>query len=207
MFYDACMRYLHLIGLLAFSIVLAGCSPQLRGSFQPSPSPETQEQSLPSLNSIDGVSLANIVLGSEITVPETQGVQLKLTASTQEFKKGDERGSVTLGDLFVATQAGESIDVLGYVNVNHGGSGTQQYLILERIGQGGKHHTSSLFIGDRVPVKSLTLQKSNSGGAYEVVISYLERQPDEPMVNAPTVPKTLVVTVKDHLIVNGKQYK
>ena len=68
--------------------------------------------------------------------------------------------------------------------VPSGGSGTFTYLAPVLNEQGVARPVTSMFLGDRIVVKSLTIQSGN------IIVDFLTRNADEPMSAAPTVDTT-----------------
>jgi hypothetical protein len=179
---------------------LAACSPQPTVTSDPAtglPAATAPSDVETTVSDVYGTDVSQVLIGSEINVPDTN-VSLMLGEGVQDFNQGMDRGDVMWGDLFVAHPVADGIDVIGYVNVNHGGSGTQQYLVLYHVTPDSKTHTSSVMIGDRIPVERIEILNGATLDEYVVAVSYLTRGPDEPMVNAPTIPQTDQFVVTQH---------
>lgn len=63
-----------------------------------------------------------------------------------------------------------------------GGSGTFYYLVAGVWGPDGPQGSAAIFLGDRITIRSLDI----SGGV--VTVRWLDRQRDEPLATAPSVP-------------------
>ena len=198
-----------LLGLAASTAILAGCVPGPDLSDTPStPSVSPMSTTMPSpspISEVYGKPLSELLIGTELHVPDSE-LKVTLTKGVKPFQKGVERGDVMLGDLFTATPVSDGFDVLTYVNVNHGGSGTQQYLVVYHVTEKARVHTSSIMIGDRIPVETITVIPGSSPDQYTVMVNYLDRTPDQAMVDAPTVPKTVSFPVVNHQITGGMNY-
>lgn len=142
-------------------------------------------------NTITTVSLNS----ATVHVPELD-VDVVLSQGQGEFPVLDTPviGYVAIGKN-IATEPPLALSTLA---VNGGGSGIFEYLVLFRQSSGGvMEHTSSVFIGDRVEVTSITFVKNNNGQPTGAKVSYLDRSPDDAMAEAPTIPRTLEVSIKD----------
>ena len=86
----------------------------------------------------------------------------------------------TIGDL----NGDGTDDAVALLIVDAGGSGTFTYLAAIINENGVAKPVASIFLGDRIIVKSLNIQSG------EIEVNLLTRQPDEPMANEPTVELT-----------------
>lgn len=188
--------------IMSSAVVFAGCSQN-----RPVPAADAPVASPTPITQVYGSDVSTLLIGSDIHVPDTEtDVTLKLGTAVQDFHQGIDRGDIMWGDIFVAKQVTDGYDVLGYVNVNHGGSGTQQYLVVYHVTETAKTNTSTIFIGDRIPIQKIEIQAGTTPDDYTVVVSSLTRKPDEPMVNAPTIPQTSTFKVNQHHIDGGENY-
>lgn len=197
--------YVCLVSMAGFTLM--ACSPQSSLTRQPQTTTSTQQPTPTPLTQIYGTDVNTILMGASIYVPDTENkVKLTLGNGVQDFQQGVDRGDIMWGDIFVAKQVGDGYDVLGYVNVNHGGSGTQQYLVVYHVTEDQKVNTSSIFVGDRIPVQKIEIEAGPTPDEYTAVVSSLTRSPEQAMVEAPTIPQTDRFTITDHQITGGEQY-
>lgn len=203
------MKSYALIGVaVVTTFTLVACSPQteILGKKMVTSSPTAVPTPTP-IPQVYGTDVNKVLIGATIHVPNTENdVKLTLGEGVQDFQQGIDRGDIMWGDIFVAKQVSDGYDVLGYVNVNNGGSGTQQYLVVYHVTADQKVNTAYIFVGDRIPVQKIEIKDGPSPDEYNVVVSSLTRQPDQAMVEAPTIPKTDLFTVTNHHITGGKNY-
>lgn len=158
------------------------------------------DQMMPTgVTQVDQMSLSEVLLGATLQVPEASS-SVVLSAETVDFRDGMTRGTVTLGDVFAAQKTMTGYDVLAVVNVNSGGSGTDQYLVSYVVMGDQKTHTGSYLIGDRIDVESISIVSGTEKGSSTVVVNYLDRKPEDPMVVAPSVESTLTFTLYNHIL-------
>lgn len=155
--------------------------------------------------------LEKALASATVDVPEL-GVEVKLKDGEAEFEVPDTPviGYAVLGDELKATypvSPAAAEWVVTTLAVNSGGSGVFEYLVLFKVassGDGELEHTSSVFIGDRVAVKSIELTEGGQSGGQrgdglQVKVEYLDRGQDEAMSDVPTIPRTLTFAIE-----NGK---
>jgi hypothetical protein len=79
-----------------------------------------------------------------------------------------------------------------------GGSGTFTYLAAVINNDGAAQPLNSVFLGDRIVVKSLSIQSG------QIEIEYLDHASNEPMASAPTVDVVKNFKVQDNQLVEVK---
>lgn len=149
----------------------------------------------------DSAELLKNIGNASVLVPETS-VTVTLSNGSAPYVDGDTRGTVTLGSLLGGHMTGGGDhDLFVELVVDSGGSGTFHYLALVHMSAPGTlRHTSSVFVGDRVRLQSAVPVSEEASEAYDLVVSYLDRAINEPFAAAPTMPKQLLVTIKNHVI-------
>jgi hypothetical protein len=155
---------------------------------------QSSDVELSNKDRVGGITLESL-LKAKVHVPELN-VDVDLVSGQGEFPVLDTPviGYVAIGKN-IATSSSLAISTLA---VNGGGTGIFEYLALFRESSNGSiEHTSSIFIGDRIEVKSIEFTKDNSGKVTGAKVSYLDRSPDDAMAEIPTIPRTLEVLIKD----------
>ncbi len=148
---------------------------------------------------VDGTAVNMILKGVSLQVPEEEGITVELGEETVAFQKGMARGTATWDNIFAAQRTPSGYDVLGIVSINHGGSGTQQYLVgYTVVGQTMTQMSNSYMIGDRVPVQSISIIPNKETETSTVVVNYLERPENVPMVDPATIASTKSFTLVNH---------
>lgn len=181
-----------LIGILIFTLLFSQMKTKKMS--------RKYDQLMPiAVTQVDQMPLSEVLLGASLQVPAASA-SVAVSKDTVDFRDGLTRGTVTLGDTFAGQKTATGYDVLAVVNVNSGGSGTQQYLVSYVVRGEQKTQTGSYFIGDRVDVESISLMSATEKGSSTVVVNYLDRRPEEPMVAAPTVESTVTFTLYNHIL-------
>ncbi len=132
-------------------------------------------------------------------------ILVSLNNGRATFEKGEVRGTVELGNAFAMARSAEGADYLGYIIVNTGGSGTFRYLVLYSMTKQGLIHQDSAFLGDRVKVASIQTVTKPENEEYRVIVTILDRKPDEPMAAPPTVGRELTFTISGRQFIAGKK--
>jgi hypothetical protein len=84
-------------------------------------------------------------------------------------------------------------DVAFLVTQDNGGSGTFYYVVVALRTPSAFKTTNGYLVGDRVNVQSLKIDPALG----ELVVTYADRNPDEPMTAAPTANKVLLLKVTE----------
>lgn len=144
-------------------------------------------------------ALIDALQSATVTIPGTVET-VTLEQGTASYTDSWSRSTVRLGKfLGVETLSDGSRDAFVEIILDSEGSGTYSYVAIFRIMDELHEHTDSVFIGDRIELKSAEVM--NRGGMdYDLAISYLDRKPDEPMSAAPAVPTRRVFRVHNHVM-------
>lgn len=205
-----------LVLVIATSALLAGCtlSPKLLTGSPASPTPVSTPAPtptpIPELTIIPAPEEAMVapipeLLSATLHVPGSENkLKIKLVNGKGTAKKGNERTSAVLtGPYHQFKYTDDSMDYLGVSNFNFGGSGEQQYVVLLKEAANQLINTSAWLVGDRIKVINLEVEPQALPDSYNVIVSYYDRGADEPMVNEPTVPRQVTISVVDHLLEGG----
>lgn len=84
-------------------------------------------------------------------------------------------------------------DAVFVLTQNQGGSGTFFYVAAALCSDRGYQGTNTILLGDRITPQAITFENG------EIIISYLARKSEEPMINQPSIP-----TSKHLKLENGK---
>ncbi len=163
----------------------------------------------------DNAVLATVIGNSFIHVPQT-GSDVTLTSGSAKYSDSNGRvtGSVSAGRIlgFAKTEIGYDVftdmtvikdgqpQILHYVALFHVTSPTNA------------KYTSSVLIGDRLPIISVVASPDNSKQVspsktvmnsalgYLLTINYLDRKNAEPITATPSLAKSITVNVKNHTV-------
>ncbi len=166
------------------------------------------------INTYTDTQVFSSISNSHIRVPST-GADVWLKNGYAEFVYGNVSGHVTLGPVIgkVVTNDGDDIfldmtlSTDKTTEVNH-------YLAVFNVNGTLVKYSSSLFIGSRLSFQSVsalvnqaTIIKGkqnimNSTIGYILTVNYLSLNDGEPVTAAPSVPRSITVHVKNHIITN-----
>lgn len=140
-------------------------------------------------------NVKDVMLNSEIKVPGTNQI-VTLKNGKADFSEDEAQGTIQMENVFRVVKIGNNdFNVFGIVTVNYGGSGDFNYIVLY-------HATEQLFeysdfsnIGDRIIVNSIDQLSKVVNEKFVVGINYLDRGPNAPMSDKPTINKTLKLDV------------
>lgn len=157
-------------------------------------------------------ALAMIVGNSLITVPQT-GVDVALTSGNADYTSGANKGHVAIGKILGRITTDNGTDVIAEMTLTKTGSPNALKYVAMFHNVGDKvTYTSAILIGDRVTVSGITVSADksvsvnapqtymNSALGYNFTVSYLDRKNGEPLTAVPSVPKSVTVHVKNHIL-------
>lgn len=147
----------------------------------------------------DTERLMGFLSNTEIVVPDTT-VHVVLQNGKGEFTNGEAKGKVMVGSLLGLVKVNDTYDAFVDLAVNNGGSGTFHYVTLFHLTVQTIEQTSSVFVGDRVLVKSVTSDGVRDDASYDAKIIYLDRKESEPMSAEPKEQKEITFSVSDNTI-------
>lgn len=137
-----------------------------------------------------------------ITVPDTN-IKISLVEGRASYGTTLDGGDVTfvklVGGIKVNTKTSY---IFADVAVQSGGTGVFHYVLLFDVTGDTITHLSSYFVGDRVELSSVGAVLKDAG-SYIVKINYLDREPDQALVDDPTVPKEISVEVRNGIFVES----
>lgn len=137
-----------------------------------------------------------------ITVPDTS-TKISLVDGRASYGTTLDGGDVTFVKLVGGIKINTTTShVFADVAVQSGGTGVFHYILLFEVTGDKVNHLSSYFIGDRVDVSALSLVSKDTR-SYKIKIDYLDRDVDQAMVEDPTVPKDVVVEVRNGTFVEN----
>jgi hypothetical protein len=119
---------------------------------------------------IDNEAVTLINGTSEIDIPDSSSKKITIYLGNYEIK-GDFNGDGIEDSAFLLTQ-------------NSGGSGTFFYIAAVLSTKDGYKGTNAIFFGDRISPKTLEFKNG------EIIVNYLDRRIDQPMVSFPSIPTT-----------------
>lgn len=142
------------------------------------------------------------VANALITVPDTL-TQLSLVDGRASYGTMLDGGDVALVGLIGGVALTDTVShVFADVAVQSGGTGVFHYVLLFEVTQGNVQHLSSYFVGDRVKLISASLVPSIDQ-SYTVRIDYFDRALDQAFVEEPTIPKELLLRVRNGILVEN----
>lgn len=157
-------------------------------------------------------SLMSLISVANLRVPGT-GVDVTLAGGAANYTEGSAKGRVSVDRILAKIPTDNGYDVFTDMTmVQEGKSSIIHYVALFRsVGQ-GIQYTSAVSIGDRVGLVSVTAAANTSASVtspkgymvsangYNATLSYLDRKNGEAVTVAPSLMKTKVLVVKNHLI-------
>jgi hypothetical protein len=157
-------------------------------------------------------SLMSLISVANLRVPTT-GVDVTLAGGAANYTEGSAKGRVSVDRILAKVPTDSGYDVFTDMTmIQDGKSSVIHYVALFRsVGQ-GIQFTSAVSIGDRVGLVSVTAAANASASVtspksymvsangYNATLSYLDRKNGEAVTASPSVMKTKVIFVKDHLI-------
>jgi len=149
---------------------------------------------------ISDARLSELIQNSSVSIPETS-FNANLNNGWGTFSDETVRGTVHVEPILAKISAGEEYDTFAAMTVDMGGSGTFYYLALFRINTKSVSHTSSIFLGDRIKVQSVTLGEMEEG-SYVATVRYLDRPDNASFFDPPTQERERALTVSDHLFIS-----
>lgn len=133
------------------------------------------------------------VLNAAYTI-ERQAVQLMDGRAEVEAAPGSATRVTTavFGEPVFGDLNGDGVDDAALLLVHDpGGSGTFYYVAAAIAENGGWQGTNAVFLGDRVAPRTIQVQNGL------IAADYLDRRSDQPMASAPSIPKTMYLTLKN----------
>lgn len=107
-----------------------------------------------------------------------------------EFSKGSYSGNGHAATISGRAASANGSRAAAIMTDSPGGSGTFYYIIGASIEKGTKVFSKPMLLGDRVKILSVTVLDPGAHDFGEIMVSYDEREPNEPMAAEPTDPKT-----------------
>lgn len=142
-------------------------------------------------NNQSAYALSREVNNATLILPDSNQ-SITFEKGKSEFTIDDASGTAVIGNII----ARSNNDIFVNYSVNTGGSGTFTYVAYFKQTNMGLQYVTSVSIGDRVPVESITLSETTGGYPYTLSVIYFDRAENQPMAEAPTVPTTLNFTVE-----------
>jgi hypothetical protein len=183
-----------------------------RSTGLPKTSGNYKAQDTTSTGLISDSALAMIIGNTLITVPQT-GVDVALSAGNADYTSGSSKGHVSIGKILGRITTDNGTDVVTEMTLTKYNSlATFKYVAMFHNVGTNVTYTSSILIGDRVTIsgitvsadKSVTMNPSqkymSSSLGYNFMVSYLDRKNGEPLTTTPSVPKSVTVHVKNHIL-------
>ena len=107
--------------------------------------------------------------------------------SNGSFKTPDGTHSATISQSAVNSAGNRAAAIL---TDQPGGSGTFYYIVGASTIEDVTYYSLPLLIGDRIKVQSVTMDNPAEHDDGVIIVTYLDRQPKDPMSTEPTVSKT-----------------
>lgn len=153
-------------------------------------------------------AVGNVVL----RVPQT-GVDVKLSGGSANFTDSAVKGHVSIGSILAKVPTDDGYDVFVDMSITTDGKpAVIHYVALFRYVNQVTAFTSAVSVGDRVGLYGLTATADSSVKVnpsqsymsstlgYVLTLSYLDRKNGEPATANPSVPKTMTLRVKNHIV-------
>lgn len=161
-------------------------------------------------------TLTQIMGVSKLRVPQT-GTDVVLTGGKANYVSGTSRGQVSLGSILAKVTTNDGYDVFANMSVTQTAptsrTGADNYLVLFHVKGDVATYTSSILIGQGLPVRSVEAKRDtsvsvsnnaypylDSVAGYFLTVSYLDRRSGEYPPTAPTVVKDFTARVKNHIL-------
>lgn len=153
-------------------------------------------------DTVDVMQYASKIENALITVPDTS-TKISLVDGRASYGTFLDGGDVTFVKLIGGIRVNTTTShVFADVVVQSGGTGVFHYVLLFEVVGDTINHLSSYFVGDRVEVSSVSLVSKDTR-SYAVKIDYLDRGADQAMVDDPTIPKDMIVEVRNGIFVES----
>jgi hypothetical protein len=157
-------------------------------------------------------SLLALIGNTTLRVPQT-GVDVKLNAGEANFTDSAVKGHVSIGRVLgkVPTDSGYDVFVDMSISQDLKPAVIHQVALFRYVNQ-VVSYTSAVSIGDRLGLYSITAIPDasteikppqsfmTSSIGYTLTLSYLDRKNGEPLTTAPSLPKTMSLRVKNHVV-------
>jgi hypothetical protein len=159
-------------------------------------------------------TLSGMISNSSLRVPETP-VDVTLKGGTASYTNGQVKGTVTVGKVLGMTKVEAGYDVFVEMTITSNTVPGQKRVAVYNLTTAGTKYMSSVVIGDRVILKSLTItddanvapeyryENLNMRFAnipYKVAVNYLAHGNGVSASSTPTVPRDIQFSVKNHII-------
>jgi hypothetical protein len=133
--------------------------------------------------------MANLTYSSE-----DGAIVLKNAKGERAIEGSNTKDEFTLAEMINTTgdlNGDGKTDSAGFIIENSAGTGVFVYVAAAVSGTVSYKGTNAVFIGDRVEPSDITISNGN------VIVKYLDRNPDEPMSADPKVSKTVTLAYKN----------
>lgn len=134
----------------------------------------------------------------KVIIPEYSTVTLVNGSATFDVGTAQSplKGTVTL--LPNTVFQNDTQDVIAPFNINYGGSGIFQTLIIFQKNGNALVQKDLATLGDRITISNITVSPLSVDGSYTLTAKLLVRQNDEPIDTPPTVETTVTYHIRDH---------
>ncbi|MFC1730774.1 hypothetical protein ACFL6I_10620 [candidate division KSB1 bacterium] len=139
-----------------------------------------------------------------ISIPDSPEIKVQLLEGSAEFTIPETTavGFATLSSEYAVWERENRTDFVSILNVNYGGSGTFQYLLLFDVADGVFVQKSEALLGDRIAITKVGIGElvHDPEANYRVTVQTLVRNEGEPFVTTPTKPETRTFYVTDQAL-------
>ncbi len=151
-------------------------------------------------NLLTSSQISSLVNTATVSIPE-MNTEVLLQNGSGEFVVDGARGAVTVSEPYFSVKTDDGHDLYAVMTVNTGGSGEFVNVALFKNENGDVEYIGAYPMGDRVKVTEINGPIQSQNGEYTLTVDYLDRSPDAPMVEAPTIPKTKTIEIVSSNIV------
>lgn len=157
-------------------------------------------------------SLLALIGNTTLRVPQT-GVDVRLNAGEANFTDSSTKGHVSIGKILAKVPTDSGYDVFVDMSISQDlKPAVIHQVALFRVVNNVAGYTSAVSIGDRLVLTGITASVDTSAKirqpqsfmtssiGYILTLSYLDRKNGEPVTTAPSLPKTMSLRVKDHVV-------
>ena len=141
---------------------------------------------------------------AEISIPELEQIEIRLSDGSSEFTIPDTTatGFATLDKNYTIWKKDTQTDLTTILNVNYGGSGTFQYLVLFNVSDNFLTQKSQILLGDHISVTNIGVGElvHDPKANYRLTVKTLIRNDNEPFATPPTKPKTRTFYITDQIL-------